>query len=173
MNLKPKPTPCHSSLVPPTQRWAQHVHERCSLSSRHLAASQIYCLTAAHFFCSIPPTVSSASHPPAYLSCKHICVSPSLQPAAMILASGLLPLPPCLGSCYPAITQSFPLRGCFMSGVAEPACPLPASPDLRTRSVQPQTPLVCGVAPAMAQSPWKIMQTSERRAAGLAAVLEL
>ncbi|KAK5877255.1 hypothetical protein CesoFtcFv8_024779 [Champsocephalus esox] len=79
----------------------------------------------------------------------------------MILASGLLPLSPSPGSSYPAITQSFPLRGCSMSGVAEPACSLPSSPDLWSSSVQPQTPLVSGVSPAMAQTPWKIMQRSE------------
>lgn len=59
-----------------------------------------------------------------------------------------------------------------MSGIAEPACLL-ASPDLRNSAAQPQTPLVSGVAPAMAQTRWKIVQTSERQGAGLAVVLEL
>lgn len=55
-----------------------------------------------------------------------------------------------------------------MSGIAEPAClparSLPASLDLWTSAVQPQTPLVSGVAPAMAQTRWKILQMSERAA---------
>lgn len=54
-----------------------------------------------------------------------------------------------------------------------PACSLPAYPDLRNSAVQPQTPLVNGLAPAMAHSRWKIVQTSERQGAGSAVVLEL
>lgn len=38
---------------------------------------------------------------------------------------------------------------------------LPTSPDLWTSTVQPQTPLVRAVAPAMAQASWKITQTSQ------------
>lgn len=61
-----------------------------------------------------------------------------------------------------------------MSGIAEPpACSLPASVDLWTSAAQPQTPLVSGVAPAMAQTAWKIMHTSEQQAARLAGVPEL
>lgn len=80
MNLKPKPTPCHSSVVPPTPpvgaARALKAAERRSLSSPcHLAAFQIYCLTTAHFSARPTHCLLSLSAPCVSFLQTHLCVS--------------------------------------------------------------------------------------------------
>ncbi len=168
MNLKPKPTLVIPlwSLLP--QRWVLHMHER---QQRGI-----------HFH---PLSFGRFPNIP-FNHCSLLCLSHRLSPQPLIpprvfLANTFVCLPLSIPQLWfrhqgcshslqaldqvtmPLLSRSSCEDAPCQAWRSLPACSLPASPDLWTSTIQPQTPLVSGVAPAMAETPWKIMQTSERR----------
>lgn len=100
INLKLKPTPCNSLVVPPpchNGTWTNSLSSTSNVLSAHLPV--------------FPPNTFPLSSSHSYN-----------------LGVTLPPLPPSPGSGYPTITQWFPPRGCCASGSVEPRC-LPLWPS--------------------------------------------
>lgn len=185
VNLKPKLTTHHSSKAPPTSLVGGGTcmkgrrREVLTFTPCHLAASQIHC--APH-----PPAAHLAPCPThCLLVLSRQCIFVVSTAYVKVYFSPFLPLSPSIPQLWfrhqgcsitlPVLDHvTLPLLSCSpsKSGIVELAC-LPAYLDLWACAVQPQTPLVSGAAPAMAQALWKIMQMSEQREASSAVVLRL
>lgn len=133
-----------------------------------LARSQISCLTTAHFLARPAHRLRSLSSLCVSFLQTHLCVSLSSS-HSYDLGVRVAPTPsPGLDRVTLPLLSRSPCEGApCQAKWSLPACSLPASSDLWTSRVRPQTPLVSGVSPAMAQTAWKIVQTGEWRGAGL------